>query len=176
MRGSLFLSFLLFFSWSLVLSSIGVYAQKTATSASLNDPASATETPSNGVGTNTNSSSPSAATSIVPVPLSSQSVPFLLKTPQSTSNEQLQRDAYFTGCSDSSSVGYVTSEKRLNISTIYSQFDQDTSDSAMGNGYPISAGVLRIVGIGSVGNESYAFNSYTDSTGATTGLLSECQV
>ena len=30
-------------------------------------------------------------------------------------------------------------------------------------GYPFSAGTLRVVGIGTVGNESYAFNSYTDS-------------
>lgn len=171
-----FLAPFLFFLWLAIFSSIRVQAQGTATSASLNDPSLATGTPSNGIGgTDSNSSSSSAATSVVPIPLSSQPVPFLLKTPQSTSNKQVQRDAYFTGCSDSSSVVYVSSEKRLNISTIYSQFDQDKRDSAMGNGDPIQAGVLRIVGIGSVGNQSYAFNSYTDSTGATTGLLSGCQ-
>jgi hypothetical protein len=155
-----------------VWTSQSVQAQQAATSATLNDPASATSTPSKGTGVDSNSTSSSASTSVIAVPLSTQTVPYLVKVPQAKNG---QRDAYFTGCSDSSSVGYVSAQNRFNISTVYSQLDRYTGDSALGNGYPISAGILRIVGIGSVGNQSYAFNSYTDSMGATVGLLSECR-
>lgn len=160
------LLFILFSTWTIQ----SVQAQEAATSATLNNPATATSTPSKGTGVDSNSTSSSASTSIISVPLSTQSVPYLVKIPQSSNG---QRDAYFTGCSDSSSVGYVSTQNRLNISTIYSQLDRYTGDSALGNGFPISAGILRVVAIGSVGNQSYAFNSYTDSMGATTGLLSE---
>lgn len=150
-----------------------VLAQQVATSATLNDPSSATSTPSKGNGVNSNSTSSPASTSVVSVPLSTQSVPYLVKVPQSIATSNGQRDAYFTGCSDSTLVGYVSAQSRVNISTVYSQIDRYNGDSALGNGYTFSAGTLRVVGIGTVGNESYAFNSYTDSTGATTGLLSE---
>lgn len=165
-----FLYYCLLFGLILALTDQSVYAQQAATSATLNDPASATSTPSKGTGVDSNSTSSSASTSIVAVPLSTQTVPYLVKIPQSNNG---QRDAYFSGCSDSSSVGYVSTQNRLNVSTIYSQLDRYTGDSALGDGSPISAGILRVVGIGSVGNQSYAFNSYTDSTGATTGLLSK---
>jgi hypothetical protein len=151
----------------------GVLAQQPATSATLNDPSSATSTPSKGNGVNSNSTSSPASTSVISVPLSTQSVPYLVKVPQAIATSNGQRDTYFTGCSDSTSVGYVSALSRVNISTVYSQIDRYAPDSAMGVGYPFSAGTLRVVGIGTVGNESYAFNSYTDSMGATTGLLSE---
>jgi hypothetical protein len=134
---------------------VAVGGQSTTTSASLNNPSQATSTLTTGT------------------VASSQQVPYLLSTPQSNDVTHMERGPFFSGCSDSSSVGYVAAENRINISAIYTQFDKYDLDSALGGGYPYTSGTLRIVGIGAIGNESYAFNSYTDSTGVTRGLLSE---
>ena len=150
-----------------------VEAQATPTSALLNDPSSATDTPSSA---SSESEALPSATNVVPLPLSGQQVPYLLSTPQLSDTRHAQRGLYFTSCSNANSAGHVAGPSRLNISTIYTQFDSYGADSAMGDGSPYSAGTLRIVGIGSIANESYAFNSVTDSTGATKGLLSAIQV
>lgn len=149
-----------------------VQGQATATSASLNDPSSATGTPSKG-NTSNSTTSPSSSTSVVPIPLSAQQVPFLVSLPRLSDLTHVHRGPSFTGCSDSSSVGYVDAQSRINISSVYTQFDRNDADSSLGDGSSYSAGTLRIVGIGVVGNESYAFNSYTDSSGVTRGLLSK---
>ncbi|UZJ52361.1 hypothetical protein CBS101457_001681 [Exobasidium rhododendri] len=159
-------------------SSSSVSAQATATSASLNDPSSATGTPttgSNSSTTNSTTSTPST-TSVVAIPLSAQQVPYLLSVPRSSDDTNVQRGPYFTGCSDSASVGYVAAQNRINVSSVYTQLDRKESDLSLGAGVPYTVGTLRIVGIGTIGNESYAFNSYTDSTGLTRGLLSAIQV
>jgi hypothetical protein len=152
---------------------VAVGGQSTTTSASLNNPSQATSTLTTGTVASSTTSAASSSTSIVPISLSGQQVPYLLSTPQSNDVTHMERGPFFSGCSDSSSVGYVAAENRINISAIYTQFDKYDLDSALGGGYPYTSGTLRIVGIGAIGNESYAFNSYTDSTGVTRGLLSE---
>lgn len=164
------------------------------TSASLNRPegtkaatttvttTSGTSTPS-GVSPSSASVAAPEATDIAPVDLSSQQVPLLLSSPSSTGKDsQLNaggalRGPVFTGCNDAEgSTQYAVAESRINVSAVYTQFDYATGDSAMGPVIPMLRGTLRIVGIGSVGNESHAFGTSVDSSGAVLGLLSAIQV
>lgn len=71
---------------------------------------------------------------------------------------------------------YAAANARINVSNVYTQFDGSLTDSALHPNDPYSKGTLRIVGVGTVGNESHAFGTSTDSSGQVRGLLSAIEV
>lgn len=160
-----------------VLATLGLAtAQDTGTtlSASINNP-SASATPASGATTASSSAPVPTSTSLSPVNVGDAQVPYLVHNPLTNQGRHSGRPRsgpYFSGCSDSS-LKYAQPGNRINVSSVYSQFDRDTRDSNLGPRLPYSSGTLRIIGVGSIGNESYAFNNYVDSNNQSHGLLSE---
>ncbi|PWN29847.1 hypothetical protein BDZ90DRAFT_278095 [Jaminaea rosea] len=101
---------------------------------------------------------------------SSSMVPYVLQRPAPSSKSvrttRPRVQTYFTGCTDDD-VNLVAADQRINISAVYTQFDNTSNARHLGDQYPYTEGVLRIVGVGAVDSLSY---------GAANGTFSAVQV
>ena len=103
------------------------------------------------------------ATDISSISFSSQRVPYLLNLPE----EQVTLKNFipqwsgptFTGCDDDQSIDYAAWPFRINVSTVYTQIDTNLQDGSRANTFGSALyGNLRIVALGTVGNETHAFS------------------
>lgn len=167
---------------ALLLSLVAVCYAQDPTSAALNKPSGSviyeTRTVQGGTSTVTGSTTTASAavptqTDVAPIAYASQQVPFLLSLPDRDAHSGQWGGPTFTGCLNDETVNYADSHSRINVSAVYTQLDLDRSHGV--NSFAVSdkqRATLRIVAVGTVGNESHAFASSADSNGAPVGLLS----
>jgi hypothetical protein len=134
-----------------------------------------TERPTGSSASTANSAaSQPSETAVSPISYSQSQVPYLLSLPETQSGSGQWLGPTFSGCDDDDSTLYADPAFRINVSAVYSQIDTTPNrGSTYGSN---SKAVLRIVAIGNVANESHAFATAVDSTGATVGLLSAAGV
>jgi hypothetical protein len=111
------------------------------------------------------------STSVAALQLGSVTAPYLSAAPaQATArshNRRPRAGPAFRGCSGGG-LTYAQPQSRINVSTVWSQFDSDLTASFQGLQAP-SVGTLRIVAVGTAGEEIHA---YSDASGS--ALISEC--
>ncbi|KAK0546267.1 hypothetical protein OC846_005350 [Tilletia horrida] len=71
-------------------------------------------------------------------------------------------DMYFKDCNfQASDNSLVASDFRINVTSVYSQFDEDLNDNFMGRRAP-TKGILRIVAVGEIGAQAHAADNVTN--------------